>query len=330
MGRRSRANLGLYRKRTTQSPSYAVERGPGTPASGGGNAWKEWTELPLDPTDGWTVTAGSGAAAISATVTKVGEELHFKAPSSAAMLTQGGAMRGIFMARSIHIKPWADAGIAQPAGQTENQFQVESMQLKIEVEFATSNGGPISGGSVAGADGTGLTCLVGLAGFPTDQSGNPVHSTALRWNAAQVFKHYGGDPATQTRNNLYTSGYKSYNTNAGIAGGAVWKNQSNGGTAGSHNSIVYATSPLRKESDTVYGRCNIQAGSYDNTTPFGAMVTLNQQLFDNSTKFSTPNVTPFWHIFLAFGTNTNTGASGEIRIKKIRYMLQPVQNRAAL
>ena len=319
--------------RTTppDTPPQSRTMPPKKPTSGGGgNEFKPWIDIPLDPNNGWTITTGSGAAAIGATVAKVGDELHFKAPSSVGMLCQGGTMKGIFMARSIHLKPWIQAGIAKPGGMTDNQFEPESMQLKIEVEFATSNGGPISGGSVSGAQGTYLTCLVGLAGFPSDQSGNPAHSSSVRWNAAQVVKYYGGDPASSTNVNLYRSGYKSYNTNAGIVGGFKWKNMADSGGAGAHNSLVYATSPLRKESTTFYGRSNIQAGSYDNTSPYGATCMLGQQLFDNSTKFGDQAVTPFWHVFLAFGTNTNTGGFGEIRIAKLRLLIQPVQNRAAL
>ena len=33
MGRRSRENLGLYRRRTTQNPTTTVERGPNTPTT---------------------------------------------------------------------------------------------------------------------------------------------------------------------------------------------------------------------------------------------------------------------------------------------------------
>jgi hypothetical protein len=331
MPRRSRENLGLYRRRATQNPSVKAERGPNTPsAGGGGNEWKEWIDLPLDPDDGWTISTGSGAAAVGSTLSKVGDELHF-VTANAGMRIQGSQMKGLFMARDIHIKPWEDAGITKPAGATDNQFEPEAVQFKIEVEFATSNGGPISGGSVSGAEGTYLTCLAGLAGFPSDQGGNPVHSSSMKWSAAQVAKNYGGDPSTSTRTNMYTSGYKSYDTNSGMQGTSMWKNQSGGGGAGAHNAIVYATSPLRKEAGSgPYGRCNIQAGSYDNTTPFAGMCMLNQQMFDNSTKFSDQTLTPFWHVALWFGTHTNTAGKGEIRIKKIRMYLQPVQHRATL
>lgn len=305
--------------------------GGGGPAPGGGNPYKDWTTLPNDPTDGWTITNGVGAVSSGATITKVGDELHFRAPVSANMRIQGSQLKGVLMARSVHLKPWIQAGIQMPVGQSENLFQPEAMTLKIEVEFATSNGGPISGGTVPSADGTQLTCLVGLAGFPTDQSGNPVHSIDLRWSAAQVYKNYGGPPSTQNRLNLYTSGYKSYNTNAGMQGAAQWKNQINGGGPGAHNAIVYATSPLRKETGAgPYGRSNIQAGSYDNTSPFEGTCMANQQMFDHSTAFSMTSGTPFWHIALWFGTHMNNAGYGEIRIKRIRYVLQPIQHRSDL
>jgi len=290
----------------------------------------------MDPSDGWTVSTGSGATAVGATVAEVGSELQFTVPSNASMRIQGSQMKGIMMCRSLHIEPWQDAGISKPVGADDHQFEPEAVHLKIEVEFATDSNGPICSGSVGSGDGTYLTCLVGLAGFPTDQAGNPVHSTLMRWSAAQVRKNYGGDPATDTRVNMYTSGYKSYNTNSGLQGTAMWKNQQGAG-AGHHNAIVYATSPLRKEAATPYGRCNIQGGSYDNTDPFGGMCMLNQQLFDNSTKFTNPAIfSPasagpgFWHIALWFGTHTNAGGKGQVLIKRIRYCLQPVQHRSEL
>ena len=310
------------------STSGRVTPSPAPAAGGGGvNAWKPWVTLPNDPTDGWTVTTGSGATAIGATVAKVGDELRFKAPSSVGMICQGASMKGIFMARSIHLKPWIQAGIPMPEGQVENQCQWESMQLKIEVEFASASGGPISGGDVVGAEGTNLTCLAGLAGFATDQSGSPDWASGVIWSAAQVFKSLGGDPAAATSPNMYKAGYKSYFTNAGIQQGYTWKNMSNP-PAGAHNALVYATVPLRKENTT--GRTSIQAGSYANDVPFLPMATLGQQLFDNTLKFSNTTLTPFWHIFLSFGTDTNTAGKGEIRIKKIRYCLQPIVGRTVL
>ena len=311
-------------------PKRTDRRGADRNAGGGGggntNPYKDWVSLPLDPTDGWSITSGDMATAIGATITKVGDELHFKAPTAVGMRIQGSQMRGMFMARSVHLKPWIESELTMPDGQVANQFQPEQFQLKIEVEFATSNGGPISGGTVAGADGTYLTCLAGLAGYTTDQGGNP-NTTGYLWSAAQVQKASGGDPASSTNINMYKSGYKSYFTNSGISGNYTWKNMQSP-PAGAHNAIVYVTSPMRKGNTNE--AINIQAGSYANDVPFLPMATLGQQLLDNSTKFSNQSIQKFWHIALWFGTHTTTGGSGEIRIKKIRYILQPIQGRADL
>ena len=312
------------------TPKFIDSKGRSTvasaAASGSSDNFVDWTDLPLDPTDGWTITKGDMATAASATAAKVGSELHFTLPASLPYRIQGSEMRGIFMARSIHLKPWEETGVPMPAGQVANQFQPEQFQLKIEVEFATSNGGPISGGTVAGADGQYLTCLAGLAGYTTDQGGNP-NTTGYLWSAAQVQKAAGGDPASSTNINMYKSGYKSYFTNSGISGNYTWKNMQSP-PEGAHNAIVYVTSPMRKGNTNE--AINIQAGSYANDVPFLPMATLGQQLLDNSTKFSNQSIQKFWHIAIWVGTHTNTGGMGQVKIAKIRYALTPIVGRAPL
>jgi hypothetical protein len=290
---------------------------------GGGNPWKDWVELPLDPTDGWTIVNGVGSAGNSATVTKVGSELHFKAPSPANMRIQGAEMKGTFMARSIHIKPWEDAGIVKPSGQADNQFQPESMQLKIEVTFATSNGGPISGGTVVGQDGQNMVCIAGLAGYSADQSGSPT-TTGYNWLGAIVEKNLGGDPSTSTSVNMYKAGFKSYFTTSGTANGYTWKNMQSP-PAQAHDAIVFATSPLRKGNSTA--KSDIFGGSYSSDTPFYPMASVGESLFDNSCVLSNTAIQNFWHIALWFGTRSTAAGAGEVRISRIRYILQPRQYR---
>lgn len=290
---------------------------------GGGNPWKDWVELPLDPTDGWTIVNGVGSAGNGATVTKVGDELHFKAPSPANMRIQGAEMKGTFFARSLHIQPWTEAGIVKPAGQADNQFQPESMQLKIEVTFATSNGGPISGGSVVGQDGMNMVCIAGLAGYSADQGGNPTTS-GYNWLGAIVEKNLGGDPSTSTSASMYKSGFKSYFTTSGTAVGYTWKNMQSA-PAQAHDAIVFATSPLRKGNSTA--KSDIFGGSYSSTTPFFPMASVGESLFDNSCVLSNTAIQNFWHISLWFGTRSTTAGAGEVRISRIRYILQPRQYR---
>ena len=303
--------------------SDGTERGGGsTPAAG--NKWVDWVDLPLDPTDGWTIVNGVGSQANSATLTKVGNELHFKAPSAANMRIQGAEMKGTFMARSLHIQPWTEAGILKPSGQADNQFQPESMELKIEVTFATSNGGPISGGSVVGADGMNMVCIAGLAGYSSDQSGSPTTS-GYNWLGAIVEKNLGGDPSTSA--SMYKAGFKSFFTTSGTAVGATWKSMQSP-PAQAHDSIVFATSPLRKGGDTA--KSDIFGGSYSSDTPFYPMVSSGETLFDNSCVLSNTSIQNFWHIALWFGTRSTTAGSGEVRISRIRYLLQPRQYRSDL
>jgi len=302
---------------------------PPAPAApgGGGNTWKEWTDLPLDPTDGWTVLRGTQAVANGSDVAKVGSALHFTSPTATRLKVQGNLMEGVQMTRSLHISPYADAGVPVPAGTADHLFQPEVMIFKLEVQFDTDDTGPISGGNVVGSTGHNLMCIAGLSGYMTDQSGSPVITGNL-WLGAMVEKNLGGDPATSTSVNMYKSGYRTYFTNAGTAAGYTWKNMSSP-PAGAHDSIVFSTPPLRKEPST-NGRNEIFAGSYASDQPFFPMCLTGLTIFDNATKLSWTAAQTFWHITLWFGTRSATYGSGQVRIKKIRYILQPLQNRASL
>tara|TARA_R100001594_G_C3858191_1_gene220214 strand:- start:70 stop:507 length:438 start_codon:yes stop_codon:yes gene_type:complete len=143
-----------------------------------------------------------------------------------------------------------------------------------------------------------------------------------------VEKNLANEPSGSTSVNLYKGGYRTYFTNSGAATGYTWKNMSSP-PAGAHDSIVFATPPLRKEAST-NGRADIFAGSYASDQPFYPMSVTGQTIFDNATKLSDASLQNFWHICVWFGGRSNTAAGGEIRIKKIRYILQPLQNRADL
>lgn len=307
--------------------STRTEPAPDAGGGGGGDPFKEWVELPLDPSDGWTVVNGAGA--VGATLGLDGSILKFEqAGSSTNMQIQGSTMKGKAMIRSQHIEPWADAGVPQPAGWAANIFQPEMMTLKIEVQFDTDGGGPINGVATGGY-GNNLICMVGLSGYSTDQSGSPTAGGAgVLWLGALVHKNLGSEPSTSTSTSLYKSGYKTYFTNSGTITGYTWKNMSSP-PAGAHDALVFATPPLRKEA-SAGGRADIFAGSYASDQPFYPMAVSGQTIFDNTTKLSDSSIQNFWHITLWFGTNSTTAARGNIRIKKIRYILQPLQNRAAL
>jgi hypothetical protein len=296
---------------------------------GGGsdsNEWKDWTDLPLDPSDGWTVVDGAGGG--SASLGLDGSILKFEQGSSTNMRIQGSEMKGKAMIRSIHLKPWEDAGIATPSGTAANLFQPESMIFKLEVQFDTDGGGPINGDSGNGY-GNHLACLAGLTGYSSDQSGSPtIGGTGVLWLGAMVHKNAGNEPSGSTSTSLYKGGYRTYFTNSGTVTGYTWKNMSSP-PAGAHDALVFCTPPLRKEA-SANGRNDIFAGSYASGAAFYPMAVSGQTIYDNATKLSDTSIQNFWHICLWFGTNSTSGGSGVIRIKKIRYILQPLQNREPL
>ena len=305
-----------------------AEAGGGGGAGCGGNQWKDWVELPLNPTDanGWIVRDGVGVNA-NTSLGMDGSVLKFEQSVGSRLQIQGSTMKGKVMIRKQHITPWADAGIAQPDGVAAHIFQPESLILKLELLFDCDGGGPINGVSTGGY-GNNMTCMIGLVGYNSDQSEAPtIGGTSVLWLAAQCKKSTGNEPGTYTNTNLYASGYKSYFTTSGTATGFTWKNQQSP-PAQSHDSIVFVTPPLRKEAST--GRNVVFAGSYASTHPFFPVAMSGFSAFDNATKFSNPSSQTYWHICVWFGADNNTPVTGNIRVKRIRYLWQPVQNRASL
>ena len=300
---------------------------PAPSGGGGGNPWKDWVDLPLDPTDanGWVVVDGVGVSG-DTSLAMDGDILVFNQSSSTKLQIQGATMKGKAMIRKLHIMPWADAGIAVPSGTPAYLFQPESVIMKIEVLFDTDGGGPINGVS-SGGYGQHLTCMVGLACYSEDQSGNPGDPGANIWLAAQVKKSAGNEPSSTSNTNLYYSGYKTYFTTSGTSHGYSWKNQASA-PAQAHDSIVFCTPPMRKENSA--GRNDIWGGSYSADTPFFPLSINGQSMYDNTTKISDDTTRPYLHFCIWFGADNNNNVLGNIKIKRIRYVLQAVENRASL
>ena len=295
--------------------------------AGGGNEWKDWIDLPLNPTDanGWVVFDGSGVTA-DTSLGMDGDVLVFNQAASTKLQIQGATTKGKCMIRKLHLSPWSDAGIAVPSGTAAHLFQPESMVLKIEVLFDVAGGGPINGGATGGY-GQHMTCMVGLACYGSDQTGSPGDPGGEIWLAAQVKKSAGNEPSSTSNTNLYYSGYKTYFTTSGTSHGYSWKNQASA-PAQAHDSIVFCTPPMRKENSA--GRNDIWGGSYSSDTPFYPLSINGQSCYDNTTKISDSTTRPYLHLCVWFGADNNNNVLGNIRIKRIRYVLQPVENRASL
>jgi hypothetical protein len=220
---------------------------------GGGstNEWKDWVELPLDPSDGWTVVDGVGVNS-DTSLGLSGDVLVFNQATATKLQIQGSTMKGKAMIRSDHLTPWATSGAAVPSGTAAYLFQPESMILKVEVTFDIAGGGPINGVATGGY-GQHMSCMVGLIGY---------------------------------------------------------------------------ASPIRKENSA--GRNDIWGGSYSSDTPFYPFSIAGQSCYDNATKISDTGTYPYQHLCVWFGADNNNNVNGEIRISRIRYVLQPIQNRASL
>jgi hypothetical protein len=306
---------------------------------GGGNAWKDWTELPIDPTaSSWKRIYGTRALLNSSTLEKVGDEMHYTCPTSIRQKIQGATLEGTMCVQKAHLTPWTTMGVPIPAGEPAHFFQPEAFVFKLEVEFVCDGLGPIGAGGVAGVTGQNLAVCAGLVGYKTDQSNDPGFIDAnTQWFGAFLEKNgANANPSASTSTTEFKAGYRTYWSTANVTGGYTWVGQSSAGST-SHDSIVLVNMPMRKSGVGAgvagHQRTNFMAGSYARTAPYKPLAMSGNVMFDESTQRmvdDTEHTRKYWHIFLAFGTRSNTGGGGKIKIKKIRYLLQPLTGRADL
>tara|TARA_Y100001973_G_scaffold65047_1_gene95192 strand:+ start:840 stop:1814 length:975 start_codon:yes stop_codon:yes gene_type:complete len=303
--------------------------GGGGGGGGGGNPYVSWVDLELDPTNDYWVMEKTGNSNNEDVIC----DLH-----NGQLRAQFGTQRnyqiqsdntnnGISIIKKTHINWWDAAGIAKPSNRDAHIFEPEAIQFKLEVEFDCTNG-PIHGGSVSGANGQNLMVVAGFAMYTSDQSGSPTPpgTSACSWGGALLRKNMGGDPTGSTSINMYRSGHKTFATNATDTNGALWKGQSTAGN-GANDSLIFASGPIRNETATgTWSRCVCFAGGYSKTDPFGRVWQNNFGFRDNFTKWSNGF---YIHPAIFIGTNTSVGR-GEIQIKKIRMLIQPLENREDL
>ena len=300
--------------------------GGGGGGGGGGNPWTSFQDL-TDPTDGWTIHDGSGVNS-DTTLAMDGDVLVFNHPTASKLFHRGSTMMGKVMIRNNHLKMVEDAGLQQPAGVAAHLLQPEAALLKLEVVFDTDNGGPINGVSSFGSWGHNMKVTAGLVGYKTDQNGNPaipVGSNTI-WLGAQVRKQYGGNPATSTSTSLYQSGWETYFAQNGVVNGYTWKNMQNP-PAAAHDSLVFMMSPLRKGAAAGSSNMYTWGGSYAKDQPWNP-IAMGGNFIDQQINFwnSAGGAQVYWHLAIFFGSE-NATVLGNIRIKKINYLLQPLVGR---
>ena len=300
--------------------------------SGGGqaatNSWRDWTELSLNPSD-WTVIHGTGTAGKSATVAKVGDFLQFDCPLSpnASIEISQTDVKGTFLIAPIHLKPWNECGIQKPSGVDDHDFYPEAFSLKVEMELESPHiTGP--GGGSTGSYGRYCQAMVGLVHYASDQSGSPVLPTANGYTFAKVYKKGTGNPDNDNDdNNLFSSGFVSWNS-AGQAQGARWTGQPSAGAAG-HNAIVFQAGIGANSIDST-NRVFTAGGSYATGNAYARSVQSGSVIQQTSDIFSGLS-DRYIHIAVAFGAfNSQIGLGCQIKVKKIRSLLQPLSNREAM
>ena len=331
MSRRSRFDVGLYAPRVSRIPTFIPRRGPKTPSSGGGNAWKDWVDFDLSKiadVSEWKKIEGDGIGGINVTAAMSGDQLHITLPdigSNYNLRNQGNQQKGLWFIKKVKFAPWANQ--ATPAGQAANSYQSESTLFKMEMQFDHTNG-PINGTSDQ-AYGHQVHAACGIIAYDSDQGTDPPLPGSGNYAGAYVTKNRANDPnnfsnATQ-KLDLYKSGLFTRH-GKGPQGGRIWRNQP-GGDATSHDAIVFQAGLSTNMTAHPIGSYNEQmlSGSYSTTTPFGPMVA-STSTTNNACRFGGK------HLYLAcwFGFDVNGKKGGVIRIKKLRYLLQPLAARAAL
>jgi hypothetical protein len=311
---------------------------------GGGtsNPWKDWQTADLadiaSGTGDWKIIKGSTPTTIGATVTHESGLLVVNFPGTGSTYNireTGSTNNGIWIIKKIHIDPWEFQ--AKPTGENDYRYRPESTLLKVEMGFndAVSGGtGPIDG--VTGTSGSepygqqggvNLSAACGISMYSSDQSGNPALPGADSYAGAYVMKNLGAATSSSTSGNMFKAGSASYNIKQSTNYSSVlWKGQSGSSATEGFDAVVFHAG-----FNTVKGPYTsvqvLQGGGYSTTNPFGDMVTPAYSYAGNSSKVSNDR---YLHVAMWFGAETNAVRGGVIRIKSLKWVLQPLAARAAL
>lgn len=305
--------------------SPASRLSPPAPSGGGGSSqnYRNWTELDIHDSSLWQ-RQNTRVAAQNAGLTSDGTVLTYNHETLTNLDIRPGFMLGTLYIAKQHLKPYEECGFAEPSGVGANQFYPEQFSLKVEVLVDTI---PITGpASDVSLNGYGQKMMlgVGVVHYGSDQSGSPGATGTNQWVFARLHKHLGTNPDnTEDGTNLYKVGYTSW-TGQATTGGARWKCQPSGGDT-RHDALVFQATfgaHSRNSSEHLW----TQGGSYSTTNPRARSLMSGNGNQSASTKFGGAS-DRYVHIALAFGTFDNTNTRGQIKVRRVRYALQPIANR---
>jgi hypothetical protein len=330
MPRRSRADVGLYAPRVTRRADHIPNRGPKTPSAGGGDPYKNWVDLPIDPTNNYWKVIKSGNANTADTTVDLNSDhmrIDFGGSSNTQHRIQGSQNNGVTIVKKTHMNWWAEAGLSVPSGKTAYGLQPEAIQFKIEVLFDQTNGPISTAANGAGPHGSALSVCVGFQAFADDQEGEPTTGgTDTTWGGAYVFKNLNAVTANSTNVNCFKSGYRSYWTNGVNLGGKKFRGQSTSAST-DLDAICLATVPLRTSAESSSGKIAFTGGAYSTGDPFGQLYSSSFAFSDTYTQTLQDH---YLHPAIWIGAVDTTATRGQVRIKRIRMLIQPINHRAAL
>jgi hypothetical protein len=291
---------------------------------GGGNPWKDFIELPLDLTTGWTRRNGSGAGNFTITTSTDGSGnlvtigAHgADANTNVAMQNTGATRNGMWLIRDQPLKPFELAGLELPTGQTDYWVDPEKFLIKLQLEFDTI---PVTGPSGVPAGGSNwgnvIQVDIGLCYYTSDQGGSPAMPANGMHNAASMYKG-GLDPTSA--GNTFKAGYNNFGGR-----GHSWikfKCQNSFQTTGADAIVFTAGCPIPKpknESQTMFG------GGYSTIDPFGPIT----QYGSSNNSITTWRLNGYrCHPYISIGGYTNGLTRGTVKIRSIKMLVQPITGR---
>lgn len=316
--------MGLSRPKSVDS--QGAERGGG---GGGGstNPYRDWTTIDIHDSSLWQRQDPATGPAQLGTITSGSGVTVYSLDTTGAKHIQPGTIKGTFYIAKAHLKPYEECGLAEPSGVTSNQIYPEQFSIKVELELDDI---PITGptGSESSFQyGQYGQVAVGLVHYASDQSSAPAMPDASSGFAlARVYKNGNNNPETNDTAAEFKSGYMTGNAQ-GSTTGARWRCQPTGGDT-RHNALIFQATfgpASRNSSENLW----IQGGSYSTDNPRARTLMSGNGTQGTATRFGGAS-DRYVHIALAFCAFNNTsGSIFSCRVKRVRYLIQPISNREA-
>lgn len=299
---------------------------------GGGNPYRDWTEIDIHDPSLWQRQDGTtNAVGASGTITTDGSVLVYNMEASGKKHIQPGIIKGTFYIAKAHLKPYEESGLAEPTGVGANQIWPEQFSIKVEVLFDDIPiTGPVSNTALPGTGyGANGQVLAGFVHYGSDQSGTPALPDVTNgFCMARMYKYRGVNPETGTQTDMFKSGYMTGNAQAAV-GGATWKCQFNPRRNADHNALVFEGN-FGAVSRTNLDRVWVNGGSYATTNPRARFLGPGTGLSGLGSNAFTGVNDRYVHIALGFcAFNSTNGNVFQVRVKRVRYLIQPIANREA-